>query len=204
MIDIMATQKPGIVSPKGFQACGIHAGLKRKRKDLALLVCERRASAAAVYTTNHFQAAPIQVTKASLAETNGYLRAVLINSGNANACTGDQGLKDAYTMRDMTATHIGVKPEEVAVASTGVIGQPLPMIPLINGIGHLQPSNTGEDGQSFAEAILTTDTGTKQTSVHYKEGEATVTISGVAKIWFIGGRREYDFRSTPEWTRESR
>ena len=181
MIDIMATQKSGIVSPKGFQACGIHAGLKRKRKDLALLVCERPASAAAVYTTNHFQAAPIQVTKASLAETNGYLRAVLINSGNANACTGEQGLKDAYTMRDMTATHIGVKPEEVAIASTGVIGQPLPMVPLINGIGHLQPSKTWKDGQSFAEAILTTDTGTKQTSVHYKEGEATVTISGVAK-----------------------
>ncbi|WP_214785637.1 bifunctional glutamate N-acetyltransferase/amino-acid acetyltransferase ArgJ [Exiguobacterium sp. s183] len=181
MIDIMATKKPGIVSPKGFQACGIHAGLKRKRKDLALLVCERPASAAAVYTTNHFQAAPIQVTKASLAESNGYLRAVLINSGNANACTGEQGLTDAYTMRDVTATQLGVKPEEVAVASTGVIGQPLPMTPLVNGIGHLQPTDAWEGGQAFAEAILTTDTGTKQTSVQYEEGEVTVTIAGVAK-----------------------
>ncbi|MDA5561491.1 bifunctional glutamate N-acetyltransferase/amino-acid acetyltransferase ArgJ [Exiguobacterium sp. MMG028] len=181
MIDIMATKKPGIVSPKGFQACGIHAGLKRKRKDLALLVCERPASTAAVYTTNHFQAAPIQVTKASLAESNGYIRAVLINSGNANACTGEQGLTDAYTMRDVTATQLGVKPEEVAVASTGVIGQPLPMTPLVNGIGHLQPTDAWEGGQSFAEAILTTDTGTKQTSIQYEEGEVTVTIAGVAK-----------------------
>lgn len=177
----MATKKPGIVSPKGFQACGIHAGLKRKRKDLALLVCERPASTAAVYTTNHFQAAPIQVTKASLAESNGYIRAVLINSGNANACTGEQGLTDAYTMRDVTATQLRVKPEEVAVASTGVIGQPLPMPPLVNGIGHLQPTDAWEGGQSFAEAILTTDTGTKQTSVQYEEGEVTVTIAGVAK-----------------------
>lgn len=181
MIDIMATKKPGIVSPKGFQACGIHAGLKRKRKDLALLVCERPASTAAVYTTNHFQAAPIQVTKASLAESNGYIRAVLINSGNANACTGEQGLTDAYTMRDVTATQLGVKPEEVAVASTGVIGQPLPMTPLVNGISHLQPTDAWEGGQSFAEAILTTDTGTKQTSVQYEEGEVTVTIAGVSK-----------------------
>ncbi|MGE6492428.1 bifunctional glutamate N-acetyltransferase/amino-acid acetyltransferase ArgJ [Exiguobacterium sp. NPDC077395] len=181
MIDIMATKKLGIVSPKGFQACGIHAGLKRKRKDLALLVCERPSSTAAVYTTNHFQAAPIQVTKASLAESNGYIRAVLINSGNANACTGEQGLTDAYTMRDVTATQLGVKPEEVAVASTGVIGQPLPMPPLVNGIGHLKPTDAWEGGQSFAEAILTTDTGTKQTSVQYEEGEATVTIAGVAK-----------------------
>ncbi|UTT42629.1 bifunctional glutamate N-acetyltransferase/amino-acid acetyltransferase ArgJ [Exiguobacterium aurantiacum] len=181
MIETMISPVIHVVTPKGFQACGVHAGLKRKRKDLALLVCEHAASAAAVYTTNQFQAAPIQVTKETLHASHGKIRAVLINSGNANACTGPQGLEDAYVMRDKAAEHIGVKPEEVAIASTGVIGQLLPMDTLLNGIDLLEPIQEETGAESFAEAILTTDTGTKCTGVEYAEGDAAVTIAGVAK-----------------------
>jgi glutamate N-acetyltransferase/amino-acid N-acetyltransferase len=181
MIETTISPVVHVVTPKGFQACGVHTGLKRKRKDLALLVCEQLASAAAVYTTNQFQAAPIQVTKETLHASSGKIRAVLINSGNANACTGPQGLEDAYTMRDKAAEHIGVKPEEVAIASTGVIGQLLPMETLLNGIDLLEPIHEETGAESFAEAILTTDTGTKCTGVEYTEGGATVTIAGVAK-----------------------
>lgn len=181
MIDVMINPAVHVVSPKGFQACGIHAGLKRKRKDLALLVCEQTASAAAVYTTNQFQAAPIQVTKQTLKESGGKIRAVLINSGNANACTGQQGLDDAYAMRQKTAFHLGIKPDEVAIASTGVIGQLLPMETLLAGIEKLTPMNEADHAEAFAEAILTTDTGTKCTGVRYTEQDTIVTISGVAK-----------------------
>lgn len=181
MMDLTISPAVTVVSPKGFSACGIHAGLKRKRKDLALLVCEQSASAAAVYTTNQFQAAPIQVTKETMLASNGKVRAVLINSGNANACTGKQGLEDAYSMREKAATHLGIRPEEVAIASTGVIGQHLPMNTLLNGIDQLHPTTSEDDADSFAEAILTTDTGTKCTGVRYFENETTVTIAGVAK-----------------------
>lgn len=170
-----------LVTPKGFQATGIHAGLKRKRKDLALLVCDQLASAAAVYTTNQFQAAPIQVTKHSIAQSNGKLRAILINSGNANACTGEGGMQDAWLMREAAASFLQCPEEEIAIASTGVIGQRLPMERLLEGIPQLQPTSTELAATSFADAILTTDTCRKTTGVHYLEENEPITLAGVAK-----------------------
>ncbi|MCT4784424.1 bifunctional ornithine acetyltransferase/N-acetylglutamate synthase, partial [Exiguobacterium himgiriensis] len=171
MTDLTMSPPVSLVSPKGFHATGVHAGLKRKRKDLALLVCEHLASAAAVYTTNQFQAAPIQVTKQTLQASSGKIRAVLVNSGNANACTGDQGLTDAYAMRAKAAAHLGIEEDEVAIASTGVIGQLLPMDTLLAGIELLAPESDAAQAGAFAEAILTTDTGVKTTGVRYADGD---------------------------------
>ncbi|WP_114570790.1 bifunctional glutamate N-acetyltransferase/amino-acid acetyltransferase ArgJ [Exiguobacterium flavidum] len=170
-----------LVTPKGFSATGIHVGLKRKRKDLALLLCETEASAAAVYTTNHFQAAPIQVTKEAMADSNGKLRAVLINSGNANACTGDVGLAHARRSQEAVSMKWDIRPEQVAIASTGVIGQPLPIDTLLNGIGMLAPQGTDDEAESFAEAILTTDTGTKTAGSQYYQKQHLISVAGVAK-----------------------
>ena len=109
-----------VTTPKGFRAGGLHCGLKKTtRHDLGAIVCDVPAAAAGVYTTNIFQAAPLQVTRESIGQ-EGKLRAVLVNSGNANACTGKQGEQDAYEMRSAFAQAIGAEPHHVAVASTGV------------------------------------------------------------------------------------
>src|SRR5438874_1751246 len=114
-------QGGGVTTPKGFKAGGLHCGLKKTdRHDLGVIVCDVPAAAAAVYTTNLFQAAPLQVTREALGE-GGILRAVIVNSGNANACTGAQGEADARTMQANMAEALGVSKDQVAVASTGVI-----------------------------------------------------------------------------------
>ncbi|MFC7439995.1 bifunctional glutamate N-acetyltransferase/amino-acid acetyltransferase ArgJ [Laceyella putida] len=168
-----------ITSPKGFKAAGIHAGIKRKRLDLGAIVCEVDASAAAVYTVNAFQAAPIKVTQDSLGVA-GKLRGVVVNSGNANACTGQQGVMDAYAMRAKLAEQLGCPAHLVAVASTGVIGVMMPMEKVTQGIEELMPTLKERD-TSFAEAILTTDTCTKQVEVTLEIEGKPVTIAGVAK-----------------------
>jgi glutamate N-acetyltransferase / amino-acid N-acetyltransferase len=168
-----------ITSPKGFKAAGMHVGIKRKRPDLGAIVCEREATAAAVYTVNAFQAAPIQVTQDSLG-VSGKLRGVIVNSGNANACTGRQGMMDAYAMRAKLAEELACPQSMVAVASTGVIGVLMPMNKVIQGIEALVPKLTAPD-TSFAEAILTTDTCTKQVEVSVEIEGKPVTIAGVAK-----------------------
>lgn len=168
-----------ITSPKGFKAAGVHAGIKRKRLDLGAIVCDVDASAAAVYTVHAFQAAPIKVTQESLGVA-GKLRAVLVNSGNANACTGQQGLIDAYQMRAKLAEQLSCSPHLVGVASTGVIGTLLPMERVNHGIEQLVPKLNEQDA-TFAEAILTTDTGTKQVEVSLEIEGKPVTIAGVAK-----------------------
>ncbi|MGB9859014.1 MAG: bifunctional ornithine acetyltransferase/N-acetylglutamate synthase, partial [Moorellaceae bacterium] len=122
----------GITAPRGFRAAGVHAGLKKAKKDLALIVSDNLASAAAVYTTNKVQAAPLKITREHL--IYGRARAIVANSGNANACTGQQGLRDARRMAEITAEAVGCRPEEVVVASTGVIGVLLPMEKVIAGI----------------------------------------------------------------------
>ena len=116
----------GILSPQGFSADGIKAGIKLERKDLGVIFSEVPATVAAVYTTNQFQAAPLKVTQESIAH-EGLIQAVIVNSGCANACTGEQGLKDAYEMRAVTADKFNIPEHFVAVASTGVIGVPLEM-----------------------------------------------------------------------------
>ena len=173
----------GITTPKGFKAGGLHCGLKKTdRHDLGVIVCEVPAAAAAVYTTNLFQAAPLQVTRESLAE-EGKLRAMLINSGNANACTGKQGEDDARTMRSEMAEALGIPKHQVAVASTGVIGELLKMDRVSSGIAklpeRLQANEQGSD--DFCQAILTTDLVKKTSCVRVTVDGQEVTIAGAAK-----------------------
>lgn len=171
-----------IVSPQGFTTGGLHCGLKKTdRNDLGVIVCDVPAVAAAVYTTNLFQAAPLKVTRESL--QNGTLRAVVVNSGNANACTGKQGEEDAYTMRSLTAAQLGVAAEDVAVASTGVIGELLKMDCVESGIAEIPSHLSGETAgaEAFSQAILTTDLVKKEACVTVKVNGLDITIAGTAK-----------------------
>ncbi|MGF9963047.1 bifunctional glutamate N-acetyltransferase/amino-acid acetyltransferase ArgJ [Bacillus rhizoplanae] len=169
-----------IVTPKGFAAIGIHAGLRKERKDMGAIVCEVPASCAAVYTQNQFQAAPLIVTKESIAAKKK-LQAIVVNSANANSCTGAQGLQDAYEMRALAAKQFHIEEHYVAVASTGVIGEPLPMEKVRSGISFLQPSKEIEIAASFYEAILTTDLVAKQSCYKLSIEGKEVAIAGAAK-----------------------
>jgi len=169
-----------ITSPLGFSAAGIHCGIKRKRKDLGLIVCSVPAVAAAVYTTNAFQAPPLKVTQESIG-VEGKLRAFVVNSGNANACTGQRGLKDAYQTREEAGALLNIPPHLIGVASTGIIGQFLPMQKLSQGLASIAKEVNAEGYRDFAEAILTTDTCTKSAEVKLSVNGKTVTIAGVAK-----------------------
>lgn len=176
-------EEGSVTSPIGFSAGGLHCGLKKTdRHDLGAIVCEVPAAAAAVYTTNVFQAAPIKVTRESIA-SSGKLRAVIVNSGNANACTGAQGEADAYTMRNAFADKIGVAHDEVAVASTGVIGELLKMDRVLGGIEKLPAVlEAGEQGaEDFSQAILTTDLVKKTIGVELTIDGKKVRIGGAAK-----------------------
>ncbi|THF80769.1 bifunctional glutamate N-acetyltransferase/amino-acid acetyltransferase ArgJ [Cohnella fermenti] len=173
----------GVTTPKGFKAGGLHCGLKKTdRNDLGVIVCDVPAAAAAVYTTNLFQAAPLQVTRESLAE-EGKLRAMLVNSGNANACTGKQGEDDARTMRSELAEALGVPKHQVAVASTGVIGELLRMDRVSAGIAKLPSALAADErgAEEFSQAILTTDLVKKTSCVRVLVDGQDVTIAGAAK-----------------------
>lgn len=171
-----------IITPQGFKAAGLHCGLKKTdRNDLGVIVCDVPAVAAAVYTTNLIQAAPLKVTRESLQD--GKLRAIVVNSGNANACTGKQGEEDAYTMRASTAAQFGLDENDVAVASTGVIGELLKMDRVSSGITGLpaQLSGGSEGAENFSQAILTTDLVKKEACVTVQVNGTKVTIAGTAK-----------------------
>ena len=167
-----------VSSPKGFEAKGIHIGLRYSKKDLGLIVSEVPAASAAVYTQSHFQAAPLQVTQKSLKKT-GQLKGVIVNSAIANACTGEQGLKDAYDMQAACADILGVAPDYIAVSSTGVIGECLDMDKIKKGITELKEAKA-EKGH-FEEAILTTDTVIKNTTYTLTIDGKEIIISGAAK-----------------------
>ncbi|MGY4689509.1 bifunctional glutamate N-acetyltransferase/amino-acid acetyltransferase ArgJ [Salibacterium sp. K-3] len=169
-----------IITPHGFKAAGIHTKVKRKRNDLGAILCDVPASSAAVYTLNKIQAAPLQVTKESIAE-EGKLRAIVINSGNANACTGEEGLQDAYKMRKAAAEAFQLPDHQVAVNSTGVIGERLPMDKILPGIQELQPMPAFKDADQFNEAIMTTDTVKKHACFQTTVDEKQVTFGGAAK-----------------------
>lgn len=147
-------------------------------KDLGVIISETPAVSAAVYTQSHFQAAPIKVTQDSLKHGSA-LKAVIVNSAIANACTGEQGLEDAYKMRESLALQLGIEPEFVAVSSTGVIGEYLDMEKILAGIELLKQTPAGSG--DFEEAILTTDTVIKQTCYELTMGGQKVTIGGAAK-----------------------
>ena len=170
----------GIASPKGFIAGAVHCGIRKKKKDLSLLLSEVPAATAAVYTLNSFPAAPLLVTKEALA-VSPYLRAVVVNSGNANAFTGEQGMMDAYEMQNAVARTFQLNPLEVAVSSTGVIGERLPIERIIEGISLLPNHLSSENGEDFGEGILTTDTFVKSIAIELEIEGKQVTIGGSAK-----------------------
>ena len=166
-----------IASQLGFSADGLHAGFKKKKLDFGWIVSEVPASVAGVYTTNKVIAAPLLVTKASIQKSQK-LQAIVVNSGVANSCTGQQGLDAAYEMQRLTAQKLQIESDLVGLASTGVIGEQLPMDALKNGLSQILVSGKAED---FAEAILTTDTCTKTCVVTEEFGSDLVTMAGVAK-----------------------
>ncbi|WP_373823156.1 bifunctional glutamate N-acetyltransferase/amino-acid acetyltransferase ArgJ [Streptococcus ferus] len=173
----MKVVEGNIASPLGFSADGLHAGFKKKKLDFGWIVSEVPASVAGVYTTNKVIAAPLLVTKASV-QKEGKMQAIVVNSGVANSCTGQKGLEDAKEMQALTATKLGIAPDLVGIASTGVIGDFLPMSVLKKGLSKLVVNGNSHD---FAKAILTTDTKEKTIAVTDYFGKDEVTMAGVAK-----------------------
>lgn len=171
----------GVTSPQGFTAQGVCAGIKPSnttKRDLALIYCEKPCTAAAVYTKNLVKSSTITVTKKHL--KNGVAQAVIVNSGNANTCNAD-GIEIAEKMCEIAAETLGVKAEDVIVASTGVIGQPLPIEPVIKGAAMMKGKLSKDGGTNAAEAIMTTDTIKKEMAMQAELGGKTVTIGGIAK-----------------------
>lgn len=166
------------LNPVGYSYAGIHAGLKKRKKDMALIVSDRMATSAAAFTTNVVKAAPVIYDMGIL--KGGKAQAILVNSGNANACTGTRGLEDAGHSAALVAHELGIPEDAVFVSSTGVIGVPLDMERIEGGIKELATS-LGGDPIPAAEAILTTDTKTKLASVEVEIDGKSVTISGMAK-----------------------
>lgn len=170
----------GVCAAKGFKANGIHCGIRKNRskRDLALIFCEKQCSAAAVYTTNLVKGAPLTVTKKHI--ENGKAQAVICNSGNANTCNAN-GIEIAEKMSDLLAEKLGITAEDVVVASTGVIGQPLDIEPIANGINPLADGLSEKGGEFAAEAIMTTDTVKKEVAVEFELSGKTCRIGGIAK-----------------------
>ena len=158
----------GVCAPKGFKASGVHCGIRKNKtkKDLALIVADKPCSAAAVYTTNKVYGAPIVVTREHL--KNGVAKAVICNSGNANTCNAN-GVEIAEGMCALVEKYIGVKAEDVIVASTGVIGQPMTLEPFQKNFGKLADSleDTPAGGTRAAEAIMTTDNVSKEVACRF-------------------------------------
>jgi len=169
-----------VTTPEGFHAGATYAGIKKKAGDsldLGILLSEVPCVAAALFTTNRIRAAPVVLSQQRL--QRGRAVAVVANSGCANACTGEQGLADATEMAELAAKVMGISPDDVLVASTGVIGQRLPMKRVRDGIGQIVLS--GEGGHQLARAIMTTDTVPKETAVAVRAVKDGFTIGGVAK-----------------------
>lgn len=172
--------KGGVCAAKGFKAGGIHCGIRKNRtkRDLALIVSEKKATAAAVYTTNLVKGAPLTVTKAHISD--GYAQAVICNSGNANTCNAN-GIEIAEQTCELLGAELNISPEDIVVASTGVIGQPLDIAPIKNGIPSLVKSLSADGSENAAEGIMTTDTKVKEIAVSFEIGGKTCKIGGIAK-----------------------
>ncbi len=171
----------GISYPRGFKAAGINCGIRQIKKDLALIYSDEIACAGAVYTQNKFKAAPLWVTEENMVRSGGKLQTILINSGVANACTGEQGLKDAWDTVKYLSENLKIKTEHVAVTSTGKIGEFLPMDKIKNGIKEVVNSLSVKGGADAAEAILTTDTRKKEIAISFDLNGQEVRIAGIAK-----------------------
>lgn len=168
-----------VTAPLGFRAAAVAAGIKPQGLDLALLVADQGCTAAAVFTTNRAQAAPVVVSREHVA--SGRARAVVVNAGCANAATGDRGLQDARETAALVAQAVGCRPDEVVVASTGVIGVPLPMDAVRAGVQAAAGCLTREGGAEAARAIMTTDTRPKEVVVEFPLGTRTARVGGMAK-----------------------
>lgn len=172
----------GVAAPSGYRASGVACGIKPSGAlDLSLVVSDPAASAAGVFTTNLAVAAPVLVSKANLERSGGLARAVVINSGCANACTGKDGLEHARTMAGLTASAAGCRSEHVLVASTGVIGVKLDMSRVAAGIGDAARQLSPEGGAAAARAIMTTDPFPKEAAVEAALGSGTFRVGGMAK-----------------------
>ena len=170
----------GVCAAQGFRANGIHCGIRKNhsKKDLALIVSEVPAAAAAVYTTNLVKGAPLTVTKNNIAD--GIAQAVICNSGNANTCNAN-GIEIAEGMCELVATKLNISAKDVVVASTGVIGQPLNITPIAEGMDALVAGLSTEGGEAAAQAIMTTDTAKKEVAVEFMLGGKTCRMGGIAK-----------------------
>jgi glutamate N-acetyltransferase/amino-acid N-acetyltransferase len=173
--------KEGITYPLGIKAAGVNCGIRLNKKDLALIYSDQLADAAAMYTTNKFKAAPLVVTEKNLSLSGGKLKAVLINSGIANACTGEKGLKDAWETVSYVSEGLNIKKEYVAVFSTGKIGEFLPLNKIKAGVEKAISALDYAGGEEAAEAILTTDTRKKEVAVNFILEGKEVRMGGMAK-----------------------
>ena len=170
----------GLTCVEGIRAAGLFAGIKpATAPDLALIVSDRPAVAAALFTRNHFQAPPLILTRRHL--RRGRLQAIVVNSGNANACTGARGLTDAQTLTHDAARLLGIPAESVAIASTGVIGVPLPMGKMRGALPALVNRLSTAGSRQAARAIMTTDTTVKEVALQGRVDGRTVRLGGIAK-----------------------
>ena len=173
----------GVTAPLGFRSAALHSGIKAKSGalDLAVLAADTAVPTAGLFTTNLALAAPVIVSRQHLERARGQVRAIVVNSGCANACTGDQGMQDARTMASETASAIGCRAEEVLVASTGVIGVALPMSKVVPGIAAAVAALERGAGSELARAIMTTDPFPKEYAVTVHLAGGTFTVGGTAK-----------------------
>ena len=170
----------GVCAAKGFTAAGVHCGIRKNhtKKDLALIVSEKKGHAAAVYTTNLVKGAPLDVTKVHISD--GCAQAIICNSGNANTCNAD-GIEVAEQTASLVSAALNIDASDVVVASTGVIGQPLDITPIQNGIPALVQALSDSGSPEAAEAIMTTDTEKKEIAVEFEISGKTCTLGGIAK-----------------------
>lgn len=169
----------GVTAAKGFKAAGVRCGIKQKGLDLAVICSDVRCSAAGVFTTNAFKAASVVANIARL--TFGRAQAIVVNSGNANACTGEQGLRDVRSICELAANLLGIAEGDVLNASTGIIGVPLPMDKIEAGVRDAIAALSESGGDSAAQAIMTTDTVPKVSAYEFEIGGKTVRIGGMCK-----------------------
>lgn len=170
----------GVCAAKGYKAAGVHCGIRKNhiKKDLALVISDVKANAAAVYTTNLVKGAPLDVTKKHISD--GKAQAIICNSGNANTCNAN-GIEIAEQMSALVEEKFGIAKDDVVVASTGVIGQPLDITPIAAGINELAKEISYDGAEDAAEAILTTDLAKKQVAIEFELGGKTCRIGGMAK-----------------------
>jgi glutamate N-acetyltransferase/amino-acid N-acetyltransferase len=173
----------GVTAPQGFRSAALHCGIKAMPTslDLTVLASDGNASAAGIFTTNLAQAAPVLVSKRHLERSKGTARAIVVNSGCANACTGLQGKADADRMASEVANGLGCSPDQVLVASTGVIGVNLQMDKVVTGIRAAVPALSRGKGSEMSRAIMTTDPFPKECAVSVQTGRGTFLVGGTAK-----------------------